>query len=246
MISSIDNKCSFSGEIVSYMYGESAAGDRTAFESHLRTCVDCTDEFAELADARFSVYEWNKIEFVPLASPAISIPYDQPAAAAASAGFLNSVRELFAFGRTPAMAAAVLTIVIGAAFAAVFLLRESEQQIAANVVVDETEVKPPQPNEIGSAIVVDRPVTAAPRIERAESEPIRNAARPVKKSTARPIARKSTVAAVKDRPRPEIDTRWQNYTAQRRNELPVLTDHDDNDDRSLRLTDLIDDDGSRR
>ena len=36
--------CKFSADIVPYMYGELAAADTLAFESHLLECSDCTDE----------------------------------------------------------------------------------------------------------------------------------------------------------------------------------------------------------
>ena len=69
-----DVNCKNSNGIVPYMYGELATSAATEFETHLLECQACTDEFAALSAARYEVYDWKKLEFDPLASPAIRIP----------------------------------------------------------------------------------------------------------------------------------------------------------------------------
>jgi hypothetical protein len=245
MSSRIENKCGFNGDLVPYMYGELAGETQTLFESHLLTCVDCTDEFAELADARFSVYQWHKLEFVPLASPVISIPYDRAEAAVVRGGLLNSFRELFAI-RTPAMAISILAVVIGIAFAVVFLMPESDQRFADNVVVDDEMSTQPVADKPGPVVAVEPAAAIAAKIERPAAEPARNVVRAVRKNTSRQDPKKRITFAEENRSSSDAETRWQNFTAQRSDDLPVLTNYEDSDDRSLRLTDLIDDDGSQR
>src|SRR4051794_13141264 len=67
--------CGFADEMLSYMYDELASAERERFEEHLPDCVACTDEFAVIAHARFSVYEWQKLEFADMPTPHIVIPY---------------------------------------------------------------------------------------------------------------------------------------------------------------------------
>jgi hypothetical protein len=86
--------CLGDGEMLAYMYDELSAGARDAFERHLPDCVLCTDEFAALADTRYSVYEWHKLEFVPMETPAIAIPY-RDAEKAGTYGWMASLRGTF-------------------------------------------------------------------------------------------------------------------------------------------------------
>ena len=53
------SKCIYSAEIIAYLYGEIAKKEKSAFETHLPNCSNCTDELADFAFARFSVQEWR-------------------------------------------------------------------------------------------------------------------------------------------------------------------------------------------
>lgn len=105
--------CEFGESIVSYMYDEMPAVERERFEDHLLNCTPCTDEFAAVADARYGVYEWNKEEFAHIQTPHFVIPYDEPITAVP---FFAKVRQAFqfGFGWLPTGAAlASVTIVLG-------------------------------------------------------------------------------------------------------------------------------------
>src|SRR5881275_1304390 len=75
MLKNGKNECPLNHEIVSYIYGELGGGIELEFETNLADCIACTDEFAAVSNARFSVYEWQKEEFAHLPTPAIVIPY---------------------------------------------------------------------------------------------------------------------------------------------------------------------------
>ncbi|MBA2378718.1 MAG: hypothetical protein H0V76_03985 [Blastocatellia bacterium] len=66
-------KCESPGQFLAYLYGELNGAALNAFEDHLSDCTTCIDEFAEIADLRYSVYEWRKVEFDPLETPVFSI-----------------------------------------------------------------------------------------------------------------------------------------------------------------------------
>ncbi len=111
--------CDRRDELVSYLYAEMPEDQRTRLEAHLLDCTACTDEFAGLSEARFSVFEWQKEEFAPLATPEFTIPYEKAAVAAvpeksAAAGF--GLRSLITFG-WPAFAMASLALVAAGSIA---------------------------------------------------------------------------------------------------------------------------------
>jgi len=81
--------CTHFAEIVSYIYDELTVDQRVGFESHLSDCEICRDEFAGISNARFAVYEWQREEFAPLASPTILIPYE---AATVGRGIVATIR----------------------------------------------------------------------------------------------------------------------------------------------------------
>ena len=247
MMSKINTpQCSFIGDIVPYMYGEIAAAELSAFESHLVDCTDCTDEFAAVADVRYSVYEWHKQEFVPLATPVISIPYEKPlATAAGSAGIFAGLRELLSPDRWPVTAAAVLAVAVCVGATAVFLLPGGEQQIAANVVEQEVMAAPTQP----PAIINETVSLPASETKKAPAPAVtaKHEIRPLKRDTAlpRPVPKRE-IAETRKAPVTANDPRPSTAAQRSSVDLPVLSSYEDSDDRSLRLADLIDDEGSSR
>jgi hypothetical protein len=69
--------CAFAGQIVSYLYGEAGAKEKTVFETHLNSCSVCADELAGFSMARSSILEWRNEEFLPLETPSIEIPHEK-------------------------------------------------------------------------------------------------------------------------------------------------------------------------
>src|SRR5437773_5599682 len=97
-----DQSCEFFTEIVSYLYNETGDAERRKFESHLSHCGVCTDEFAAISNARFSIFEWQREEFAKLPTPEFHISYAavKPAAMAdvEYKGFFSGLRKAFSLG----------------------------------------------------------------------------------------------------------------------------------------------------
>lgn len=101
--------CKLSADIVPYMYGELSSAEASVFESHLLECVDCTDEFAAVSNARYEVYDWKKTVFEPLPTPVFTIPYGE---VVAGISWFDKVRAAFSQSwAVPAGAVAGIAIV---------------------------------------------------------------------------------------------------------------------------------------
>ena len=219
--------CGFGDEIVSYMYDELAVADRERFESHLVSCTACTDEFAAIADARYSVFDWRKREFAALETPAILIPYDRAdiqtdriGALAAFGEMVRSWRLAFATGLIAIAAVIVLTFgYLGKPHQVTVSSVPAEinrPDIIRNVATEQTEVTAPKP-EIESVKHVDlRPKTVHP-VKAHEVKPMTRPRSVLPTSTVADQTVKSGV-----------------------NKAPVLGNYEENEDKSLRLADLFD------
>jgi anti-sigma factor RsiW len=53
------NPCGHAEQLVSYLYGESAAAERARFEQHLAACVACRDELQAFGQVREAVGAWR-------------------------------------------------------------------------------------------------------------------------------------------------------------------------------------------
>ncbi len=122
-------------DIVSYIYDEIGEADRTKFETHLRGCHECTNEFAGISNARFSVYEWRREEFTDLPTPEIVIPYVTKTTVEeeTSVGLWAGLRGWLTLVKFPAAVAAGLVLCLGLGFLVLRYLNRVEQPIAANV-----------------------------------------------------------------------------------------------------------------
>jgi hypothetical protein len=238
-----ESSCGLLDEMISYLYNESSEPERRRFETHLLTCTECTDEFASVANARFSVFEWRREEFADLPTPAIVIPYRSKLAAVADAedaGWLAGIRGLFTIPRF-ALAAGSLLAVLGAGFIGINYV--ADRQIAEVTVQENTApivVRPEAP-----------PLDAAPKIDTAVSTPdqvtlperiAENRPRPMKTVEKRRAQAPKTLVASNRR---QVERDTTPVSAQQR-KAPVLNNFEDSDDTSLRLADLFADGGSKR
>ena len=69
--------CSHGEEMLAYLYDELSPDGRERFETHMESCFECIDEFAELAFSRYSVFEWKSLEFAPLPTPKFVVPVER-------------------------------------------------------------------------------------------------------------------------------------------------------------------------
>lgn len=231
-----NKECPFADEILSYIYNEIDAFARGKFETHLADCVVCTDEFAAISHARFSVFEWQKEEFAHLATPEIVIPYgatQNSVVENASMGFLAGLRGLLSIRNWPVAVAAALLVCLGLGFLAMNYIGRGDQQIAFEV---DNQSVPPVVSPDNS---VDPDVTKIPQGDVSTAS---------NNSSSRRETRPGRVTENR-RTRPDRQTTAgtqksvNNVRASQVPKAPVLYGYDDNDDKSLRLTDLFDDDG---
>lgn len=109
--------CTFAGEIVSYIYDEIGAKEKSVFENHLADCSNCADEIAGLTNVSFSIGAWRDAEFAHLPTPHIEIPYENGwnnnKIGSIKSSWLAGIRQIFSLSpawttATAAMGALVL------------------------------------------------------------------------------------------------------------------------------------------
>ena len=224
-------ECPRTNEIVSYMYGEIGGPSALEFESHLADCMACTDEFAAVSVARFSVFEWQKEEFSHLPTPEIVIPYATPADAAATVPVITAVRAWLGSLSFPIAVAAMIVVCVSLGVVVFNIVGRREQQVAGNIAA------PAIPQNVALPQVAADP---NPIPVEGEKRSIRTPV-PVKASAdqpRRPVRRSS----------PAGDHPANNYAVAPNKtapaaKTPALSVYDDNDDNSLRLADLFDEVG---
>jgi hypothetical protein len=220
------NTCGFAELMVSYAYDEADEQSRAIFESHLPECDPCADEFAGLSEARLSVYEWHRDEFVPLPTPHFVNP--AIARVPASRSWLSSLSELLGWGWL-VPAAALLLIGIGI-FASLHLTTRDDELAAALPMKDaphsiESMLAPTQGD--GAETEVDEIATPRRDAQIAAPQAAVPSSRPRMKVGAASKTVRNDVRAA--RPTPAM--------------RPVLANNIDVEDRSLRLLDLFDEGG---
>ena len=218
MVNSANKECGFEHEIVSYMYDELGAADRTRFETHLVDCTSCTDEFAAVSLSRFSVFEWQKEEFAHLATPDIVIPYEAGTVAVESGGWFAGFAEIFALARSPLVVGAAFAVVLGIGFIGFNLVGTGGNEIASNIV-------PPVVTEQKPVVIVDEDPIAPDEIR-----PVTTESRDTRPKVARQTSPSRRVVENRSVPNPTRQAR----------RAPVLGDLADDDEDSLRLSDMLD------
>lgn len=231
MLNNDNKECGFEHEIVSYMYDELGAAERTQFETHLKNCGSCTDEFAAVSLSRFSVFEWQKEEFAQIATPEIVIPYEARKVGIVSGGWFAGFSEIFAFARSPLAIGTAFAVVLGIGFIGFNFVGTGTNEIASNIAVPPVVIE----QKIESPMVVDLPVSIVDEdsIAAVEVRPVMAGSRQVRPKVARQISPSRPV--VEDRSLP-------NPTRQARR-APVLNDLGEDDEDSLRLSDMFDEIG---
>lgn len=218
--------CEYSESVLAYLYDELPAREMTIFEAHLEHCTTCTDEFAAVADTRYSVYEWHKEEFVPLATPRFVVPTEP-----VKAGVWQQLAGLFEARPAMAFAGGFAVVMVAVVFG--FLARrQPEVDVAANVQV---------PAPVSAATTAPTPfppiVEPVPAVQVPDVRPESVKATAVR--TSRPSAKHTAIKRPSAR---DVDTIRPDSPTQAR-KAPALTNDIDVEDESLRLTDLFDEVG---
>lgn len=129
-----DSTCAFAEQIVSYLYGEVNAKEKTVFETHLNSCVACSDEFADFNSVHSSVIEWRNEEFLSLETPSIEIPYEKPRGLYNAENDSKVSRDWFAelrrvFSLSPALTASASFAVVVICLGIIFFAEKSSNNV---------------------------------------------------------------------------------------------------------------------
>lgn len=228
MIGTANNdQCCHRPDAIAYLYDEMPAADRERFEMHLPDCAGCIEEFAWLSQSRYPVYEWKQIEFDPLPTPSITIPY-----AAAGSGWFAILKAAFASRPSLSLAGGFAMIVFAGMIGFAIVNFPTTDIEVANVVVKQE----PQP----TPDLVSPEMPAAGAVS-PEPLPVKEAAPDVSRAQRRaPQPRHARPALVPKRT-PE---RKEGLTAVNPRDLPSLLQADEAEDDSLRLSDIFEEVGT--
>ncbi len=129
-----NSTCAFAEQIVSYLYGEANAKEKTVFETHLNSCAACADEFAGFDMARSSVIEWRNEEFLSLETPSMEIPYEKPrdfynteTDSKVSRNWLTELRRVFSL--SPALTASASFAIVVICLGIIFFANKSSYNV---------------------------------------------------------------------------------------------------------------------
>jgi hypothetical protein len=223
--------CLESSELASLLYSEEMTdAESVPLEEHLAGCSTCTYEFAALAEARLSAYEWNRDEFAHLATPQVVITHNEPAV---TAGYFDRILAglsvLTQFGTAASIGLAAIAVVTG-----YFLLQPADELGVA-------ETRPPiavsqpagvQPNSTVSA----RPVETAVIDDPSPVRKLRPAAVPASVTKIHRSAEHPSEVAAESKKATRIKS--DSLVAQQQS-APRLTNSAEVSDNSLRLADLF-------
>ena len=209
-----NNLCVHGGDMLAYLYNEMASADRETFELHLGDCGTCIDDFAELSQSRYPVYEWKQTEFDLLPTPRIAIPYGE-----AAASWFDRLRAAFAFRPAYAFGGVAAMLLAGVVTAYVFFSGAPADDIAKSV---EPSPSPARASVSPTPTASDPRETTAIRTPEPKDKPEVVKATVPNRSSAKGVKTKATTPAPKKNER-----------------VPVYSTADDDEDDSLRLADIF-------
>ena len=264
-----NSTCAFAEQIVSYLYGEANAKEKTVFETHLNSCAACTEEFAGFNSVHSTIIEWRNEEFLSLETPSIEIPYEKPrdffypeTDTKVSGNWLAEIRRVFSF--SPALTAsatfAIVIICLGIIF---FANKSSNDGDVANVNSKNTEQLASSPksgdeNFRSNAPNVTSEKTTDVAASEKETKPLIAAAENNKRKTIPNsiTTQKDLNIKVSDVSRNSVKSQNREITSSKikpsNNEikkpmfaqtgkLPTLNNVEEDEDKSLRLAELFED-----
>jgi hypothetical protein len=220
-------ECSHSHDLISYVYNEMDISGRDRFDSHLADCSSCIEELANLSLSFYSVHEWRKLEFDPLPTPYFQLP-----AAKHKASFADRLWDLFSPAPGWVAAGSLAALLLTATIGILTLKDSSNPELAGISEIGEVPVASIDTNT-GSAEVPSVETYQSstdlkePRVEKtietdspAKSEP-----------KQQPKTLRNTAPVRTER----------GSTAVLSSAFPQLTEFDELQDDSLRLSDIFDD-----
>ncbi|MCA1590049.1 MAG: hypothetical protein LC730_03320 [Acidobacteria bacterium] len=229
--------CPLGETTLTYVYGELDLAAVAHFEDHLANCDICVDELAAVSQARFEVFDWRRVKFSPLATPRFEI---SDATIASAHSLFDRLRAGVSFSPTWGMAA-VLIVFVGIAFAMVSMRPRANE--TAIVEPPDNLVERPSMTSVAEKLEIvgslDRSTdgkkfgTAEVAAKHTEAKPVKGPTRVAAKSV-RPVPAKAAQPV-----RSQLAGRTRSAA-----KPPRLNDFADEEDNTLRLTDLFDAVGS--
>jgi hypothetical protein len=205
--------CTQGGDMLAYLYDEMPSADRDRFELHLSDCGTCIDDFAELSQSRYPVYEWKQTEFDVLPTPRVVIPYGE-----ATASWFDRLRAAFAFNPAFALGGVGAMLLVGVVTSYVLFSGSGVDDIAKDIQPSPSPVR----MSAGEPLPAPTSETATGSLAEPAVKPrVVNASMP-NKSSSKSAKPKATV------PSPKKNER-----------LPVYSTAEDDEDDSLRLADIF-------
>jgi hypothetical protein len=227
-------------DLISYIYGEMDEHARSVFESHLERCDECAVELGAMSDARLGVVEWRRNDFDHLALPEILIPQESPEIARVP---IHEKKGVFA-GLTEWIGAASVFAKAGVGLATAALLIgvvyfAFVQRMSTDTVVGVNRDKD-VPETVASKEENKAPENKRPDI--AEKQPIEhNEIRDVTPGRSSSPVRSRSVNARQLAANPSKlrtnDRKLKSEMAVKT--VPRLSSYDEEEDRTLRLSDLF-------
>ncbi len=129
-----NSTCAFAEQTVSYLYAETDAQEKTVFEAHLKSCSTCVEELANFSAVRSSVIEWRNEEFLSLEMPSIKIPFEKTREfyksetdSKATRSWLEELRRLFTL--SPTLTASASFAIVAICLGIIFFANKSSNKI---------------------------------------------------------------------------------------------------------------------
>lgn len=255
-----NSSCAFAEQLVSYLYNEANAREKSVFESHLTNCENCADELSAFGFVRSSVQQWRTEEFSPLQTPAMEIPFEKSREIRASStekhSWFANLRQLFTLSPAWATAFAVLFICIGLTFIIINFSGSNDVAESKQIAPEKSIVSPAIENkaeqnveEVADEIAkenlsdkITEPFEEKPEIETVPRVAPKNSIEKVSNNTklkpknetiAQNSSNSAPVRKVKD------INNINKATVAKNQQVPKLADFDEVEDNSLRLSDLM-------
>lgn len=246
------SSCTFAGQIVSYIYDEATAAERKEFETHLPNCISCADEIAGFGLVRSSINEWRKDEFFTLESPALKIPAllsQNPAQTVSSEkiSWFENARKIFTISPAWVAGFAVLIICIGLVW---MFFGSSKDGLVADAevapvapIVESNNVSNPTEEKV-SVEPQDEQITENPKQDKVIETKVNPQTKQVVKAAnttpkLKPVTPKTNNTMAENKPNNRNNK--SNYV--QKQTTPTLSDMSEEEDKSLRLSELFEEIG---
>ena len=248
------SSCAFAEQLISYLYDESDAREKSGFETHLKSCPTCADELAGFGFVRAAVLDWQTEEFSKLPTPAFDVSADKSkesfstvVVSTENRSWLDGFRQVFSFN--PLRAAAAFGILI-ICFGILWLALNSSKgdEIAENgsdknsVQSDVSPTVEIIKNPEGKSVIKDdekslpsSDVSNPPQGIKRQRQDSRNDSA-VKVSSGVPKINPDNFARIPK----ESNESAKKTPSVRKKQIPNLNDAEDEEDETIRLADLFD------